>query len=173
MLACDARYPHVLWHRSRAGRGGSDVGASRSGLVLPCLSLLSFLGLSRFFSGFSPFSRNFPIVPFPLSWPRKYRKKTYEEQSRKGPRDNPDLSQKSGKFPGLETSRLTFSHPKGPKIEQIQDLSPGLKFLNEIEIFKQATNQGPLFCGEVWRPRLQTSSEILDGRNRAIQIKNR
>ena len=77
--------------------GVSNGGVSRSGLVLP---FLSFLGLSRF-SGIFPicagmvrgFSR---FVPFPLSRPIK---STYEEQSRKGPRHNLDLSRKKWETP--------------------------------------------------------------------------
>ena len=49
----------------------------------------------------------FPICPFPPSRPAK---STYEEQSRKGLRHNLDLSRKkSGKHPGLETPRFSFS----------------------------------------------------------------
>ena len=87
--------------------GVSNGGVSRSGLVLPFLSFfvlfrpfLSFLGLSRFFRDFPDLLANspgiFPICPFRLSRPIK---STYEEQSRKGPRHNLDLSRK----PGLET----------------------------------------------------------------------
>ena len=72
--------------------GVSNGGVSRSGLVLP---FLSFLGLSRFFWDLPDLLRDgpgiFPISPFPLSRPIK---STYEEQSRKGPRHNLDLSQK-------------------------------------------------------------------------------
>ena len=52
-----------------------------------------FWGLSRFFPGFSRFAWGwfFEIRPFPLSRPIK---STYEEQSRKGPRHNLDLSPK-------------------------------------------------------------------------------
>ena len=39
-------------------------------------------------------------------------------------------------------------HPKGPKIEKIQDRPPGLKFSIEIENFKQATQSPPIFGGE-------------------------
>ena len=52
----------------------------------------------------------FPICPFPLSQPIK---STYEEQSRKGPRHNLDLPEKSGKHPGLETPRFSFSQKSG------------------------------------------------------------
>ena len=38
--------------------------------------------------------------------------------------------------------------PKGPKIEKIQDRPPGLKISIEIENFKRATQQTPIFCGE-------------------------
>ena len=69
--------------------------------------LLSFLGTFPMFldvpdlSGDGP--RIFLICPFPLSRPIR---STYEEQSRKGPQPNPDLSRKSGKPPGLETPRF-------------------------------------------------------------------
>ena len=88
-----------------------DGGVSRSGLVLPFLSVL---GLSRFFWDFPELLRDgpgiFPICPFPLSWPIK---STYEEQSRKGLRHNLDLSQKKweppppfGKPPGLASLKI-------------------------------------------------------------------
>ena len=78
------------------------------------------LDLSFLFCPFCPFGTFpgiFPIcpgtlrgfsrfAPFPLSRPIK---STYEEQSRKGPRHNLDLSRKSGKHPGLETPRFSFS----------------------------------------------------------------
>ena len=38
--------------------------------------------------------------------------------------------------------------PKGPKIEKIQERPPGLKSSSEIENFKRATQQTPIFCGE-------------------------
>ena len=34
------------------------------------------------------------------------------------------------------------------KIEKIQDRSLGLKFSSEIENFKRATHQTPIFCGD-------------------------
>ena len=52
------------------------------------------------------------------------------------------------------------SAPKGPKIEKIQDRPPGLKFSIEIENFKRATRQTPIFCGEFWRSGLKFSIEI-------------
>ena len=68
---------------------------------------LSLLGLSRFFWDFPDLSGDssgiFPICPFPLSRPIN---SASEEQSRKGPRHNLDLSRKSGKPPGLETPGL-------------------------------------------------------------------
>ena len=73
--------------------GVSNGGVSRSGLVLP---FLSFFVLFRTFPIFWDFPDLrgdgpgiFPICPFPLSQPIK---STYEEQSRKGPRHNLDLS---------------------------------------------------------------------------------
>ena len=63
---------------------------------------LSFLGLSRFFWDFPDLLGDgpgiFPICPFPLSRPIK---STYEEQSRKGPRHNLDLSRKKWETPGF------------------------------------------------------------------------
>ena len=68
---------------------------------------LSFLGLSRFFRVFPDLLGDgpgiFPIRPFPLSRPIK---STYEEQSRKGPRHNLDLSRKKWETPG-------FGNPPG------------------------------------------------------------
>ena len=61
---------------------------------------LSFLGLSRFFWDFPDLLGDgpgiFPICPFLLSRPIK---STYEEQSRKGPRHNLDLSRKKWETP--------------------------------------------------------------------------
>ena len=60
----------------------------------PFLSFLSFLGLSRFLSGFPRFLPGFSwfnLVLFPLSRPISSIKSAYEEQSRKGPRHNPGL----------------------------------------------------------------------------------
>ena len=55
--------------------GGSNGGVSRSGLVLPFLSFLSFFGLSRFFWDLPDLRRDGPgiflICPFPLSQPFK------------------------------------------------------------------------------------------------------
>ena len=71
------------------------------------------LGFSRFFWDFPICSGGgpgiFPICPFPLSGPIN---STYEEQSRKGPRHNLDLSRKRWEHPGLETPRLSFSQLK-------------------------------------------------------------
>ena len=84
-------------NRSRAAkRGGFQTGGfldlDLSFLFCP---FLSFLGFSRFFSDFPDLLGDgpgiFPICPFPLARPIK---STYEEQSRKGPRHNLDLSRK-------------------------------------------------------------------------------
>ena len=75
-------------------RGGFPIWTCPSFFLLFC-PFLSFLGLSRFFWDFPDLSGDgpgiFPICPFPLSRPIK---STYEEQSRKGPRHNLDLSRK-------------------------------------------------------------------------------
>ncbi len=80
-------------------------------ITCPPLALpldMSVLGLSRFFPDFPDLLGDgpgtFPICPFPLSRPIK---STYEEQSRKGPRHNLDLSRKKWETPG-------FGNPPGP-----------------------------------------------------------
>ena len=35
-----------------------------------------------------------------------------------------------------------------------------LKFSSELEIFKRATHQTPIFCGEFWRSGLKLSSDL-------------
>ena len=84
---------------------GGVSGVSRSGLVPPFLSFF-VLGLSRFVQDFPDSLGDGPgniflIRPFSLSRPIK---STYEEQSRKGPRHNLDISR--GKW---ETPR--FGNP--------------------------------------------------------------
>ena len=103
---------------SRAGqRGGFKRGVSRSGLVLP---FLSFFVLFRTFPSFSGFSRfalglfgDFPVCPFSLSRPIQ---SAYEEQSRKGPWHNLDLSpKKSGKPPVWKPAGLaSLNQPLPP-----------------------------------------------------------
>ena len=99
-------YQNGFWTSLNQGplNGGvSNGGVSRSGLVLP---FLSFLGLSRFFWDFPNLLGDgpgiLPIRPFPLSRPIK---STYEEQSRKGPRHNLDLSRKKWETPGFGNTR--------------------------------------------------------------------
>ena len=91
--------PFLNNHQGPLNGGVSNGGVSRSGLVLP---FLSFLGLSRFFWDFPDLLGDgagiFPIRPFPLSRPIK---STYEEQSRKGPRHNLDLSRTKWETPGF------------------------------------------------------------------------
>ena len=92
--------------------GFSNGGVSRSGLVLPFCPFLSFLGLSRFFWDFPDLLGDgpgiFPICPFPLSWPIK---STYEEQPERVRDTIWTFPEKSGKPPGLETPRFSFSQP--------------------------------------------------------------
>ena len=100
----------VFFTQGPLNGGVSNGGVSRSGLVLPFLSFFVLFGTFPIFLGLPDLLGDgpgiFPICPFPLSRPIK---STYEEQSRKGPRHNLDLSQKSGKHPGLETPRFSFS----------------------------------------------------------------
>ena len=46
------------------------------------------------------------------------------------------------------------------EVEKNQDLASRLRFSSEIDNFRQATLQGPIFCGEFWGSRLKISSEI-------------
>ena len=70
--------------------------------IWTCPSFLSFLVLSRFFRDFPDLLGDgpgiFPIRPLSFSRPIK---STYEEQSRKGPRHNLDLSRKKWETPGF------------------------------------------------------------------------
>ena len=98
---------------SRARQTGvSNGGVSRTGLVFP---FLSFLGLSRFFRDFpicSGMVRGFSrFVPFLFLG---HIKSTYEEQSRNGPRHNPDLSRKKWETPGYGNPRFSFSQLRPP-----------------------------------------------------------
>ena len=56
----------------------------------------------------------------------------------------------------------TQPHCKGPTIENIQDLPPGLKLSSKTDKLnvKRATRHWPLFCREFGRSRLYFSSEI-------------
>ena len=47
--------------------------------------------------------------------------------------------------PPYDTLLFGFPNPTGSKIEKFQDLPPGLKISSEIDIFNQATYQGPIF----------------------------
>ena len=83
----------------------------------------SFLVLSRFFRDFPDLLGDgpgiFPIRPFALSRPIQ---STYEEQSRKGPRHNLDLSWKKWETPpGLETPRFSFSQYHAPQKHYLPD----------------------------------------------------
>ena len=111
---CGARRVTSPGSQGPLNGGVSNGGVSRSGFVLP---FLSFFVLFCPFLSFLDFPGDFPdlrgdgpgtflICPFPLSQPIK---STYEEQSRKGPRHNLDLSRKKWETPGLETPRFSFS----------------------------------------------------------------
>ena len=107
---------YAIRHANREHQEPLNRGCfKRSGLVLPLLSFLvlfgTFLGFSRFAHGWSGI---FPICPSPFSRPIK---STYEEQSRKGPRHNLDLPEKSGKHPGLETPRFSLSQEYSLRID--------------------------------------------------------
>ena len=92
----------------RVCQGPLNGGVSNGGFPDLDLSFLfcpflSFLGLSRFFWDFPDLLGDspgiFPICPFPLSRPIK--STYYEEQSRKVPRHNLDLSRKKWETPGF------------------------------------------------------------------------
>ena len=95
------------------GRGVHQIPCPRRGALpdtmsLPIWTFFVLFGTFPICSGISPicpaivrgFSR---FVPFPIG---RSINSTYEEQSRKGPRHNLDLSRKNGKPPGLETPGL-------------------------------------------------------------------
>ena len=78
----------------------------------------------------------------------------------------PDI--KANRFPNRSSNRTRRRHkaapeycwlsPKGPKIEKFQDRPPGLKFSIEIENFKRATQQTPVFfVGNSGAPGLKFS----------------
>ena len=80
--------------------GFSNGGASDLDLSFLFCPFLPFLGRSRFFRDFPDLSGDSqgisPICRFPLSRPMN---SAYEEQSRKGPRHNLDLSRKKWETP--------------------------------------------------------------------------
>ena len=88
------------WRDSRESRA-----AKRGGFpIWTCPSFFVLFWTFPTFPGFSRFARDgpgiFPIRPFSLSRPIK---STYEEQSRKGPRHNLDLSRKKWETPRFGT----------------------------------------------------------------------
>ena len=115
-----------------------DFGALRSGLVLPFCPFLSFLGLSRFFRGFKRggfpiwtcpsffvlfcpfpiFFGIFPICPATLRGFSRFVLFLFLGLLTAPTRNSPErvrdtiwtFPEKSGKHPGLETPRLSFSH---------------------------------------------------------------
>ena len=118
-IACDPSDRPFTQGPLNGGGGFKQGGVSRSGLVLPFLSFFVFFVLFGTFPIFLGFPRfawgwigDFPDLSFSSFSAYSY-KSTYEEQSRKGPRHNLDLSQKSGKRPGLETPRFSFSQFTG------------------------------------------------------------
>ena len=111
---------HFRVPESRAAkRGGFQTGGfpdlDLSFLFCPFLSFPDFSGIFPILLGDGP--GIFPDLSF--SSFSAYMKSTYEEQSRKGPRHNLDLPEKSGKHPGLETPRFSFSQPKDPSVLKI------------------------------------------------------
>ena len=63
-------------------------------------------------------------------------------------------------FCALSRAYALFCGPAFALRAQILKKFKILKFSSEIEIFKRATHQPPIFCGEFWRSRLKFSSEI-------------
>ena len=105
----------------------------------PIWTCPSFFVLFRDFPDF--FSGIFPICPFPLF--RSF-KSTYEEQSPKGPRHNPDLFPKNvGNPPGLETPRFSFPHLKHARNKNLVEAA----ILNRVLDRAWTLNRrGPLSC---------------------------
>ena len=147
-LACDASARDanslVMWVErceplrcGRFGQGPLNGGGFKRGgfpdldssfLFCPFLSFFvlfcPFLGLSRFFLDFPDLPADgpgiFPICPFPLSRPIK---STYEEQSRKGPRHNLDLSRKKWETPGFGNP-FSFSQFGGQLAGSQKEIDP-------------------------------------------------
>ena len=107
------------------------------------------------------------------NFPRKWRKRRQEPELPDLPWKSPTaVSQTSAttrqyfrNVRAIHANRLkpairNSQFPKGPKIEKIQDRPPGLNFSIEIENFKRATHQTPIFCGEFWRSGLKISIKI-------------
>ena len=95
---------HLISEARDLIQGPLNGGVSNGG-GFPIWTCPSFFVLFCRFPIFPGFSRllgdgpgTFPIFPFPLSRPIK---STYEEQSRKGPRHNLDLSRKKWETPGF------------------------------------------------------------------------
>ena len=63
-------------------------------------------------------------------------------------KENPENEFTKFSNKGPENQLRIIAYPKGPKIEKFQDRPPGLKFSSEIENFKRAAHQTPIFCGE-------------------------
>ena len=90
--------PTTSREKSNDFRGASSLA------FCPFLSFWDFPGDFPDLLGDGP--GNFPICPFPLSRPIK---STYEEQSRKGPRHNLDLSRKKWETPRVGNTPVSFS----------------------------------------------------------------
>ena len=102
--------PHQLSQGPPNG-GVSNGGVSRSGLVLPFLSFFAFFGTFPIFPGFSRFARGWS-EDFP-----RFGLFLFLSLLRAPTRNSPErvrdtiwtFSEKSGKHPGLETPRFSFS----------------------------------------------------------------
>ena len=114
-------------------------GVSQSGLVLPFVSL-SFLGF-LIFPGFSWYVRglcgDFPDLFFPLS---RHCNSTYEKQSRKGPRHNPDLSRKK------------WGTPPPPVWKPTASPSPNFEILKQDCAYTSIFWMRSIPCVTTWLP---------------------
>ena len=120
---CAADFAISMGHKFQGPlNGGFQTGG------FPFVLFFVILGLCSIFSGFSRFVRGIslslsagilPIGPFPLSRPINPSKSTSEEQSRKGPRHNLDLSRNKWETPRFGNPRFSFSQTLWAPIDLI------------------------------------------------------
>ena len=141
--------------RSRAAKRG---GFKRGGF--PIWTCPSFFVLFRPFWDFPDFSGIFPICSGMVRGFSRFVLFLFLGLLRAPTNNSPErvrdtictFPEKSGKHPGLETPRFSFSQPKDQKHSRFR---ARLKISSENEIFERATHHGPTFCGEMETSRLK------------------
>ena len=112
----------------------------------------------------------FPIGPFPLPW---LVNSTYEEQSRKGPRHNPDLSQKRWETSPVWKPRVYFLSKQG-FCKLHQEVHPNVRpnlyhtILFVVDFFCPQLEQQYSFNSFVYKIQLQQPTDTFQ-RNLCLQ----